>query len=263
MCGVLQTHTLRVDVYKRAVHSAMIGVLAGMGPRSTSPFLEKVLDECVAQYGARFDADFPPMMIHSLPTPFVVKGDLDHDAMRESIRRGLERLAATGVDLIAIPCNVAHVDFEKVVAGLEIPVLNLVRIAAEAIPVEAGDVAVLATHHTVAAGLYNDALQARGLGVRRTSSYQAHVDELIEGVKASRPDSELEALWEELIAILRRDGVGSVLLGSTELSALATASRESRIPVVDSGSALARELIRHWREIAGIEESSPESPRRS
>jgi len=234
----------------------MIGILAGMGPRSTSPFLEKVLDECVRQYGARLDADFPPMMIHSLPTPFVLDGGLDHVAMRASIRAGLARLAATDVALIAVPCNVAHLYFEEVVAGLEVPVLDLIRIAAEAVPVEAGDVAVLATHATATSGLYVEALQDRGIGVRNVAPYQSRVDELIHAVKTSRPTRELDELWDELVTTMRRDGIGNVLLGSTELSAIPAASRETRVAVVDSGSALARELVSRWRDISGIGERS-------
>lgn len=48
----------------------LIGILAGMGPRSTAPFVDLVIDECQSQYGATFDIDFPRMLILSQPTPF-------------------------------------------------------------------------------------------------------------------------------------------------------------------------------------------------
>lgn len=50
--------------------SYSLGVLAGMGPRSTAPFIDMLVDECQKQYGARFDIDYPKMHIISLPTPF-------------------------------------------------------------------------------------------------------------------------------------------------------------------------------------------------
>ena len=50
--------------------SRLIGILAGMGPRSTAPFVDLVLDECQRQYGARHDVEFPRMMTYSLPVPF-------------------------------------------------------------------------------------------------------------------------------------------------------------------------------------------------
>lgn len=50
----------------------IIGILAGMGPRSTAPFIDLVIDECQRQYGAQNDIDFPSMMIYSLPAPCYV-----------------------------------------------------------------------------------------------------------------------------------------------------------------------------------------------
>lgn len=47
-----------------------IGVLAGMGPRSTAPFVDMLVTECHIGYGAKYDMDFPKMHIISLPTPF-------------------------------------------------------------------------------------------------------------------------------------------------------------------------------------------------
>ena len=46
----------------------VIGILAGMGPRSTAPFVDMLVDACQRQYGARYDIDFPPMLIYALPT---------------------------------------------------------------------------------------------------------------------------------------------------------------------------------------------------
>ena len=45
----------------------MIGILAGMGPKSTGPFIDTVVAECQTIYGAKHDMDFPYMMIYSSP----------------------------------------------------------------------------------------------------------------------------------------------------------------------------------------------------
>ena len=57
----------------------LIGILAGMGPRSTAPFLDLVIDECQLQYGAKYDEEFPHMMVYSLPTPFYIDRPINHD----------------------------------------------------------------------------------------------------------------------------------------------------------------------------------------
>jgi aspartate racemase len=56
-----------------------IGILAGMGPRSTAPFIDLIITQCRIQYGAKLDEEFPHMMIYSLPTPFYVDRPIDHD----------------------------------------------------------------------------------------------------------------------------------------------------------------------------------------
>ena len=50
----------------------MIGILTGMGPKSTGPFIDQVVSAFQSLTGAKNDIDFPPMMIYSLPTPFYV-----------------------------------------------------------------------------------------------------------------------------------------------------------------------------------------------
>ena len=52
-----------------------IGVLAGMGPRSTSPFIDALVTACQMELGCKDDIDFPPIMILSWPTPFRLDGN--------------------------------------------------------------------------------------------------------------------------------------------------------------------------------------------
>lgn len=230
----------------------MIGVLAGMGPRSTTPFLETLLDECVRQYGASADADFPPIMIHSLPTPFRLEGPQDHDAMRRTIRAGILRVERTGAALIAVPCNVAHLYFEDVTAGIGVPVLHLIDVTVEAIPPDAASVSVLATRPTVEADLYGAALRERGLRIASSREHQEAVDRIIRGVKESWARERISFEWHELVDRLRASGTDCMVLGSTDLSGVATPAEGLR--TVDSSVALARRLVERWRAL--LEEAS-------
>ena len=120
--------------------SKIIGILAGMGPRSTAPFIDLVVTECQRQYGATNDIDFPPMMIYSLPTPFYIDRPVDHAAMQATICAGLRHLAASGVAFIAMPCNSAHVYYDQLSRCINIPLLNMVDEAVRAIPASGGSV---------------------------------------------------------------------------------------------------------------------------
>lgn len=84
-----------------------------MGPRSTAPFVDLVIDECKAQSGACFDIDFPQILILSQPTPFYLDRPIDHGDLKQSILQGLRKLEASGVSFVAMPCNTAHLYFDE------------------------------------------------------------------------------------------------------------------------------------------------------
>lgn len=82
-----------------------IGILAGMGPRSTGPFIDLVVTQCQEIYGARHDIDFPRMLICWQPAPFYEDRPTDHVALEAAIRDGLRYLESAGADFLAIACN--------------------------------------------------------------------------------------------------------------------------------------------------------------
>ena len=125
-----------------------IGLLAGMGVRSTSPFVDLLIEECQRQYGAKCELDYPRMILFSWPIPFFPDRPIDHDAMRDSILEGLRWLGRTGVDFIAIPCNTAHIYFDDLAAAAQVPLINMVDETVAAVPAEVETMALLATRAT-------------------------------------------------------------------------------------------------------------------
>ena len=227
----------------------MIGILAGMGPRSTAPFVDMVVSECQRQYGARYDDEFPPMMIYSLPTPFYVDRPIDHAALRASIAAGLRTLAGTGVSLIAMPCNTAHIYYAELAAALAVPLLNMVELALCALPHDARRVALLATRPTAEARVYQDALARAGLVPYLPEALQARVDALIQAVKTAPDRAGPAARWAELLDQLAGAGVDTALVACTDLSGLCAAGPPAPRRA-DAAQALAAELVRAWRSAA-------------
>ena len=70
----------------------MIGILAGMGPKSTGPFIDQVVSAFQSLTGAKNDIDFPSMLIYSLPTPFYVDRPIDHKLIPQKIELNRVRL---------------------------------------------------------------------------------------------------------------------------------------------------------------------------
>lgn len=227
-----------------------IGILAGMGPRSTAPFVDLVVTECQRQYQAADDADFPPILIYSLPTPFYLDRPLDHAAMRATIGAGLLRLSACGVAFAAMPCNSAHIYYPQLAAQLDIPLLNMVDLATQALPSGAQRIALLATRPTVEAGLYQTALAAAGRTCLADESTQQRVDRLLGEIKSSADLRAARERWRELTRDLARAGADAALIACTDLNAVSE-SASGGLALIDATETLARAVVGRWLALAG------------
>lgn len=237
---------------KRPPSRPLVGVIGGVGPLATAYFLDKV----VRLTRAERDQDHVDLIVFNhagIPdrTAFVV-GTPDEDGSPAQnpgpvMADDARRLAAFGADFLVLPCNTAHSFTEEIVAAVEVPLLSIVdetvTEAQRRVPglARAG---VLATTGTIRSGVYQRALEARGIeALSPDDDDQAAVMRVIyEQVKAGRPvDLEvLEGVVERLVA----RGAQLVLLGCTELSVVAQdASLLDDPRYVDSLDVLARVTV--------------------
>lgn len=218
-----------------------------MGPRSTAPFLEMVLDECQSRYGARFDMDFPKMVIWSLPTPFYPGKPVDHEAMNAAILMGLRELAATGVDFISIPCNTAHIYYEELKEAIGVPLLNIVDETLRSVPEHCSRPALLATKATMEAGIYQQGLAAAGKTAVLCDQWQGRVDRLLGSIKAGCNGASDETEMKALLNEAKEAGADCVIIACTDLTTAALRCGVG-LPVVDSAWCLARATVSAYLE---------------
>ncbi|HFJ9452104.1 aspartate/glutamate racemase family protein [Bacillus tropicus] len=216
----------------------MIGILAGMGPKSTGPFIDTVVAECQTIYGAKHDMDFPYMMIYSCPTPFYMDRPIDHEAMKKAIIEGAQKLESTGASFIAMPCNTAHLYFEELQDSLSIPILNIVDETLQAIPETAKRVALLATEATVQAGIYQDGIVKRNIEYIHHEKWQDMINQIITYIKSGKVE-EARELWNALVLQLREE-VDTAIIACTDLNVVASED------FVDSSQCLAKAVVRMY-----------------
>ena len=137
----------------------IIGILAGMGPRSTAPFIDLIVTQCQEVYGARHDIDFPKMLICSQPAPFYEDRPIDHVALEAAVREGLQHLESAGADFLAIACNTAHIYYPSLAAAVHVPLLNIVELTVRALPDTSRALALIAARPTVESGIFQSALR--------------------------------------------------------------------------------------------------------
>ncbi|OEH93857.1 aspartate/glutamate racemase family protein [Bacillus solimangrovi] len=221
----------------------MIGILAGMGPKSTGPFIDNVVEQCQKIYGAKVDLDFPQMMIYSCPTPFFIDKPIDHEEMEQSIINGAKRLESTGVDFIAMPCNTAHLYFDKLEEALTVPILNIVEETINAMPQSCKKVALLGTEPTVQSQIYQNAFLECGIVYISRTTWQMSVNEIISTIKLGNVQ-EAQQLWNELCAELS-ETVDTVVVACTDLNVVLT-NQWDKITFVDSADCLAQALVKKY-----------------
>jgi len=224
--------------------SPTVGILAGMGPFSTAPFVDMVVSECQRQYGARHDVDFPRLMICSQPAPFYEDRPVDHAALEEAIQDGLRRLEGAGAAFLAIACNTAHIYYPALAARAKVPLLDMVELAVAALPAETRRVAVVAARPTAEAGIYQRRLAARGFTVVE-GRWQGDVDKLLSATRSAREPVLFTTFWTGLIDQARAAGADTLLVACLDLSGV-LCHAVTTLRVVDAAQALAEEIVAQW-----------------
>ncbi len=225
-----------------------IGIIGGMGPQATADLYMAVVGLFQRRFGARYDADFPPMLIHSVPAPELVERLEDEArlaAMLEAAARGLE---AAGAEVLAIACNTAHIVQHRVAAAVGVPVLDLPsEAAAAAAAAGCRTVGLLATGLTLDRGLYRAPCERLGMELIEPDAAQRAlltraIMAVLGGEELEAPRRDLAALLEELAA----SGADAALLGCTDLGPL-VCGQALALPVLDSTAVLAEALVREAR----------------
>jgi len=222
----------------------LIGILAGMGPRSTTPFIDLVIDECQKQYGARHDIDFPKMMICSQPVPFFEDRPVDHVALEAATREGLVDLDRAGCSLLAIACNTAHIYYPALARSVEAPLLNIVALAVASLPKGARRIAFIAARATADSGIYQTALASAGFELV-DPGWQDEVDRLLGATRETTEGRIFATHWHALFNRADAAAADAVLIACLDLSGILKHAPHT-MPVVDAASGLAAAIVREW-----------------
>lgn len=223
----------------------LIGILAGMGPRSTAPFLELVIDQCKVQYGAKYDEDFPPIMIYSLPTPFFIDRPINHILMKDTIIEGLKKLESTEVNFIVMPCNSAHIYFDELEKSIVVPLLNIVNVTIDSIPPRSRRVTIFGTVTTLNSEIYQKGIIAAGYEFTFQTSWQERINKIIQMIKIKENEELIESGWNELISEAVKNSIDTIIIACTDLSILKNRTN-SEVNIIDSAEALAQVTVKRY-----------------
>lgn len=194
-----------------------IGIIGGMGPEATLDLFGKI----IRHTDASCDAEHIRVYIDchtGIPdrTRAILSGG---ESPVPYIVESAEKLAAMGAEFLLLPCNTSHYFYDEISRLSPVPVVNMIRTAAEQLQKEGVTrIGLLATDGTVRSGVYQKELERCGIAtVLPNDEEQRDVMRLIyDGIKANAPQWDTAPV-HRLIAHLSEAGAQRIVLGCTEL----------------------------------------------
>ena len=228
----------------------VIGILGGMGPEATVDCFDKIIKNTPATK----DQEHLRVIIDSNPevpdrTAAIIGGGESPVPVMVAGCRALQR---AGADFIIIPCVSAHVFLLETQQQIELPILSIFIVVAEAITrdhPEIKTVGLLGTTGTVISGLFQKRLRQDEIKTLvPDDGMQSRIMKAIYDIKnphASRTRSEitadLTAAAESLIS-RKPEGAQGIIAGCTEIP-LALRQEHLSVPYFDAVTILARAAI--------------------
>jgi aspartate racemase len=223
----------------------LLGILGGMGPLAGAAFATRL----VALTPAERDQDHVPALLCNdprVPDRSSARLGQGEDPL-EAMLAGLRLLERAGAQLIAIPCNTAHLWYEQMAARTRVPLLHIVEAVCEDLQRlgATGPVGLMGTPATLKLGLYQEPLRARGYEVLVPDA--AGLEQCVEAiaaVKGNRPEAAFAPAAACIEGLIAR-GARAIVLGCTELPLAVPHERRAEFDAVltDSIDALARAAL--------------------
>jgi len=212
-----------------------VGLVGGLGPESTIDYYRRLVEawERVEPSTA------PAIVIDSLDVQRALRlVERDRPALVEYLLGSVRRLAAAGVDFVAMTANTPHLVFDDIAARSPVPLVSLVEACAEEARRRGWRrLALLGTRFTMEGPFYPAVCGRYGISVvppgadDRAWIHERYVGELLKGEFRDDTRRAFTALVDRLRT---EEGIDAVILGGTELPLLLTTPVVADVPVLDT-----------------------------
>jgi len=215
--------------------SLVLGVLGGMGPAATLEFLARLQAYTPAEREEdhiRVLADINPRGLEGPPGVGPGPG----------LAEMAGALRGAGADVLAIPCNTAHLHADLIQRASGLPLIDMIGLGAEAAS-RSGAMRAGVLGAKGALKLYREYLAARAMGLvtlspERQADFMATLARIKGGERGPLIRREMQGYAEDLA----HAGAEVLIAGCTE-APLVLSPAEVRIEWVDPGDLLARRAV--------------------
>src|SRR3954471_6663907 len=142
---------------------ASVGLIGGLGPESTIDYYRRIIQA----WQARHPSSSPSLVIDSLDVQRALRlVASDVPGLADYLLASVRRLAAAGVDFVAMTANTAHIVFDELAARSPVPMLSIVEVCAEEAKGRGlARLGLLGTRFTMEAAFYPSVFSRRGMEI--------------------------------------------------------------------------------------------------
>jgi aspartate racemase len=235
------------------MHEKVVGIIGGMGPEATVDLMVRVIKAT----HAFDDIDHVRLVVDSNPkVPSRIKALIEKtgESPLPCLQEMARKLAAWGVDFLAIPCNTAHFYHPGIQAAVAIPVLNMIDLAVERVSSEnpgLETVGLLASTAVLDLRLYEKRFAEKGASlISPTDSLQREVMAAIRKIKTSNYGQEVVAVIQAAADDMVGRGARALLVACTELSIISH-QLKTEIACHDAAQILAEAIVQYAQNQTG------------
>ena len=229
---------------------ARVGIVGGLGPESTIDYYRRILET----WQRDDPSTTPSIVIDSLDVQQALRlVESDRPALVEYLLASVLRLAAAGVDFIAMTANTPHIVFDEIASRSPVPLVSIVEVCVqEARRRGLRRLALLGTRFTMEAPFYpavcarHSIVAVAPTDADRVWIHARYVGELLKGEFRDDTRSEFVSLVGRLRDQERIDGV---ILGGTELPLLLPASVIAGVPALDTTALHVAAIVERLRTL--------------
>jgi len=221
-----------------------IGIIGGMGPESTAEFYMDLIKICQDNYLAKYDSDYPQIIINSVPIEDVVEDMSKEENIISDLINAAKILESAGCDFLVMPCNTAHYFFEDIQKNVSIPMMSIVKETAKKI-IDKGfnKVGLLATDLTVNKRIYESVFDYYNINsIKPSKKDQLLVTETIMNILAGKKSPQDKQNLSKIIKKMINLGAEAIVLGCTDLP-IVLKQKDFDIELIDSSKILAKSTI--------------------
>jgi aspartate racemase len=221
----------------------IVGILGGMGPAATIDVMRRVLEATPAEDDA---AHIRLLVDQNAKVPSRIDALINRTgpSPADELVRMAKNLEAAGATLLAISCNTAHSYAGEIAAAVNIPLLDMIALTAEAVAgreLRHRRVGMLASTAVLQVGLYERAFVTSGIETLYPEQ-QPDIMRIIGAVKREGATERMRQEFNTLAHILSASDVDLSIIACTELSLL-TGGLDADIVKIDALDVLVAAIV--------------------